>query len=584
MQAGHPTKAMTGELTSVLSDLLSRGFVEKCVSSPDQFLSPYFLAKKSDGSKRFILNLRDLNKFLNAPHFKLEDYRTSLKLIYPDCFMAKLDLKDAYYSIPIAMEHRRYLRFAAGSELFEFTCLPFGLSIAPFVFTKIMRQVATYLRKLGVLCVVYLDDWQIFGESEKDCENAVTFTARTLEKIGFTINYNKSQLKPSKQCSFLGLFFDSEKMILGIPSNKREKVSLITQNILNSNRGHVNIRIFAQVLGYLTSICPANKYGWLYTKRLERAKYLALKQNNRNYNGTMLLSQECIDDLKWWSRSVMSCYNNIRSDTFDLIIFSDSSTTGWGAACGEQRTHGWWSQTELTEHINVLELKAAFYALKCFARDRKGCSVLLRVDNPTAIAYIKKMGSVRFPHLSQIARQLCQWCEVRDIWIEASYIPSKDNVVADEESRTLPTVTEWELNSRTFSAIIDVFGVPDIDLFASRANSKCKKYVSWLPDPDSYAVDAFSISWGNYFFYAFPPFILLLRTIRKIISDKSEGILVTPDWPSQPWFPLLQKIAVKPPLRFDFKTALICNLSFRTHPVPPGSFLVAWKVSAKHSN
>lgn len=181
-------------------------------------------------------------------------------------------------------------------------------------------------------------------------------------------------------------------------------------------------------------------------------------------------------------------------------------------------------------------------------------------------------------------RLLWQWCEVRDIWIEASYIPSKDNVVADEESRTLPTVTEWELNSRTFSAIIDVFGVPDIDLFASRANSKYKKYVSWLPDPDSYAVDAFSISWGNYFFNAFPPFILLLRTIRNIISDKSEGILVTPDWPSQPWFPLLQKIAVKPPLRFDFKTALTCNLSFRTHPVPPGSFLVAWKVSAKHSN
>lgn len=89
----------------------------------------------------------------------MEDYRTSLKLMYPDCFIHP-------YAIHIAIEHRRYLRFVVGSEFYEFTWLPFGLSIAPFVFTKIMRQVATYLRKLVVMCVVYLDDWQIFGTSD----------------------------------------------------------------------------------------------------------------------------------------------------------------------------------------------------------------------------------------------------------------------------------------------------------------------------------------------------------------------------------------------------------------------------------
>lgn len=164
-------------------------------------------------------------------------------------------------------------------------------------------------------------------------------------------------------------------MILGIPSSKREKVFIGIQKVSNSNHRHINIRFFAQVLGFLTSICPANKYGWLYTKRLERTKYLALLQNNQNYNDTMHLSQEYIDDLKWWSDSVMSCYNNSRGDTFDLITFSDSSTTGWSAACGEQRTLGWWSQTEITELINILEFKVAFYVLKCFARNRKSCSI-----------------------------------------------------------------------------------------------------------------------------------------------------------------------------------------------------------------
>lgn len=78
-----------------------------------------------------------------------------------------------------------------------------------------------------------------------------------------------------------------------------------------------------------------------------------------------------------------------------------------------------------------------------------------------------------------------------------------------------------------------------MDLFASRTNAKCTQCISWKPDPDAVTVDAFTVSWNNTFFYAFPPFALILKCLRKIIDDNAIGILVFPYWPGQPWYPLL---------------------------------------------
>jgi hypothetical protein len=79
---------------------------------------------------------------------------------------------------------------------------------------------------------------------------------------------------------------------------------------------------------------------------------------------------------------------------------------GWGACQGIQSTHGWWSESDKLLHINALELKAAFKALCCFAADLRDCEVLLRIDNTTALSCINRFGSVQFPHLTEISKQL----------------------------------------------------------------------------------------------------------------------------------------------------------------------------------
>lgn len=108
----------------------------------------------------------------------------------------------------------------------------------------------------------------------------------------------------------------------------------------------------------------------------------------------------------------------------------------------------------------------------------------------------------------------------------------------------MPDYTEWALKLTYFNKIVSNFGLPDIDLFATSLNTKCRRFVSWFPDRNAYAVDAFTICWNELFFYAFPPFSLILRVLNKVILDKAEGILVIPYWNTQPWFPIFKKLVI----------------------------------------
>ncbi|KYN21781.1 hypothetical protein ALC57_05840, partial [Trachymyrmex cornetzi] len=85
-----------------------------------------------------------------------------------------------------------------------------------------------------------------------------------------------------------------------------------------------------------------------------------------------------------------------------------------------------------------------------------------------------------------------------------------------------------KLSASAFDVIRQRFGQFEIDLFASILNAKCERYLSWFPDPGAWAVDAFTITWNSVFFYAFPPFILITRVLRKIVDESAEGVVVVP--------------------------------------------------------
>ena len=294
---------------------------------------------------------------------------------------------------------------------------------------------------------------------------------------------------------------------------------------------------------------PGVERGPLHYRHLERDKIENLKRTRGHYDAQMTLSLASVEDIQWWISHIESSFRRISQMAPSFTIESDASSRGWGCCVrgSETTAGGEWSPEEAKHHINYLELKAAFLALQSLWREPHR-HVRLMIDNTTAVAYIREMGGSQSPSCCEIAKQIWEWAYQHDIWLSACHLPGAMNVVADRESRVFHKETEWKLNAQVFRRGVKALGSsPVIDLFASRSNYQIKPYISWRPDPEAVHVDAFTYDWSNELFYAFPPFSIIPRVLQKIREDRATGILVVPNWPSQPWYPALRSLLIATP-------------------------------------
>ena len=386
------------ELRIAVDKLLYTKAIEECKPVVGQYVSTCFLRPKQDGTSRFILNLKRFNQFVKKVHFKIEDLRLALNLLDENDYMARLDIKDAYLLVPMDQGCKKYLRF-------EF-------SSAPYVFTKIIKSVANFLRNQGIKLVVYLDDFLILAKSKEACKKQTEPTAALLISLGFVMNWAKSDLEPNRACRFLGMIINSRDMLVELPREKRIKIKNILESMLSNPR--IQIKNLTSSIGILVAACPAVAYGWLFYKQLEIVKKNALIKHNKDTDKWVTLSAGAIDELRWWKSQILTSTNKIRSSLFDAVIFSDASTTGWGAVYGRLTAHGLWDEGEREKHINFLEIKAALLALKTLAHSCLNKHILLRVDNTTALSYISKMGGTKYSNLHEITKSLWGWCIERD--------------------------------------------------------------------------------------------------------------------------------------------------------------------------
>ena len=159
-------------ISAEVGELLRKQAISRTVSD-DSFISNIFLVPKGKGIWRLILNLKALNLYIEHQHFKMEDIRCVKDLLNRGDYMCKLDLKDAYLSIPITQSHRKYLKFAWQGTVYQYNVLPFGLATAPRAFTKLMKPALAYLRSKGVRLIAYLDDILIIGRDKGEAERHI---------------------------------------------------------------------------------------------------------------------------------------------------------------------------------------------------------------------------------------------------------------------------------------------------------------------------------------------------------------------------------------------------------------------------
>ena len=502
------------------------------------FYSNVFLVPKKDGGQRPVINLKALNQFVATRHFKMEGIHTLKDLIKPGDWMAKIDLKDAFFTIPIHTSQREYLRFKFQDKVYQFNCLPFGLSVAPWVFTKTLRPAIALLRELGERLIAYIDDILILAESKEVVVDQVEALIYLLKCLGFIINEKKSITTPTQVIEFLGLTVDSVSMELKLPSEKMKKIRAEARKLAVLET--IDTRSLSRLLGKMNATSCVVPPAPLFTRHLQMNLSRALEANSQNYDSLLILSRESKEELRWWDTH-MSRWNgkSLIKREVDLTIDSDASLIGWGAACREQTTGGPWSAQESASHINCLELLAATLAVQTFAKNCTGLSLLLRIDNTTAVAYINNLGGTVSAELVTLAKNLWMWCLERNIHITAQHLPGVLNSTADAESRTMLDRTDWKLHPAIFRDINNQFGPIEVDLFASRLTSQCQHYFSWRPDPYAAATDAFLQDWSTGLGFANPPWNLIGRVLSQVQTQHARVVLLAPVWKAQPWYPAL---------------------------------------------
>ena len=278
---------------------------------------------------------------------------------------------------------------------------------------------------------------------------------------------------------------------------------------------------------------PGVMYGRLHYRWLDIDKSQALHLHKGDFDKTITLSPCAKADLKWWTESIESAYNVVSHGEPALTLATDASKTGWGCTTLGTPTGGHWTPEEVSNHINYLEIKAVLLGLQSFVKVVSDKHVKVLVDNTTAVSCINQMGTCHSQDLNCLVISIWEWCINHNVWLTVAHIPGTDNVIADRESRKSRSDTEWALDSHIFDKAVQECGfTPDVDLFASRLNNKCRKHISYRPDPGAQAVNAFTIPWGNLQFYAFPPFSIILKVLGKVNSEIATGLIVVPHWPT----------------------------------------------------
>ena len=108
--------------------LLKKGVIQPCQHEVGEFLSPVFTRPKKDGSFCMILNL-SFNVHVTHHYINMDKIWSAIRLMKPGSYMASIDLKDAYYLVPICKDHQKFLKFEWKGVLYQFVCFPNGLAI-----------------------------------------------------------------------------------------------------------------------------------------------------------------------------------------------------------------------------------------------------------------------------------------------------------------------------------------------------------------------------------------------------------------------------------------------------------------------
>ncbi|XP_069114520.1 uncharacterized protein [Argopecten irradians] len=363
----------------------------------------------------------------------METPRSIIASVREGMWATSVDLKDAYFHIPIKKSARKFLRFTCNGKVFQFRAMPFGLTTAPLVFTKLLQVVVGFLHSRGIDVHIYFDDSLMLHLVRESLVQNTRLVLKLLLKVGFIPSREKSEVSPSRDFVFLGNRFNT---VQGIALPPFEKCSPPWETSHQTSPS----------MFLLANWVPAS----------------------REWEAWLPLNQSVKEFARWWTLKDNVLQGvPLSKPAPTMTLFTDASMTGWGAYLDGHCRSGEWSGDQLSEHINVLEMRAVLLALQAFRKILHSKVVCVATDNSTVVAYLERQGGTRSHVLCALAIRVLLLCQEMQLTILVKHLPGRLNVLADTLSRRRqPVLTEWQLNPSIFEGICQVWDRPHIDLFA----------------------------------------------------------------------------------------------------------------------
>ena len=416
----------------------------------------------------------------------------------------------------------------------------------------------------GIRLLRYLDDWLVLSSSEKKAKESIRELLSICRTLGIVINEKKSDLVPLQSAKYLGTTIDTGAGKVFPFLARVEKFLTVAERFCTMQSPPA--QFWQVVLGHLASLERLVPHGQLRMRSLQWHLKSQWSPESDPPSLPVALPEEARRDLSWWMvRDHLLVGVRFGTPAPDLHLYSDASSSGWGAHLLDQNVSGVWSAQEKLLHINLLEMKALFLALQAFQEDVAGHHVTAMCNNSTVVAYVNKQGGTVSRPLCLLTSRLLRWTESFDVHLEARYLPGESNVLADVLSRRGQVVgTEWSLHRQVARALLRAWGNPSIDLFATCLNAKLPLYCSLVPDPQAVFEDAFRHPWDDLDLYAFPslcsgrsgdrsrPAVIASRDDSGRTSLAREGVvrrLAASTDPTTPGSPLLGQAASAAPLQ-----------------------------------
>lgn len=271
--ARHPLIALgpvDHEIASrIVSALATAGIITPTSRSP--YVAAVFLVPKSPTESRLIVDFSKLTPYLPCPKFYLPSVFQLLDFLnFEDCYLCKLDLKDAFFHIGIHPDSQYVTTFRFNGKYFRFTCLPFGLSVSPYHMQMLANCISDRFRQLGLLAWGHIDDFVVAHLDYDFVKQAFRQVLQELIECGVLINWRKTIAEPTRDLTVLGAVFNTVKNTATLSRERRDLIERLFQILHGSDR--LRLVSWQRILGHFAYVWPFIKSPWFLLKPLYEAE------------------------------------------------------------------------------------------------------------------------------------------------------------------------------------------------------------------------------------------------------------------------------------------------------------------------